>query len=259
MYDLLKPYSFSVPLDFRLDQILGKTGIERRKGRGAGDLELFDPNISLLSRVVKVERRVTLIDRKLDMLIEMYREERHAKTAAEGGKEEEGEHSQESDPAPRGFARRRGWGSYHQRQREPMAQRVESSDTSSATSPADPTATTATIQKLSISSSQPSLLEEKLVTGLKTSHSQSDVNQSGGDDSSSIHSHDRMSDSTLRAEGSPHSSERDMESDVCNPATSDQDIPAANNPPRSPDTVSYASSRLSSTGSSSALDNETRI
>lgn len=238
---------------------MGKSGMERRKGRGAGDLELFDPNISLLSRVVKVERRVTLIDRKLDMLIEMYREERHAKTAAEGGKEEEGEHSQESDPAPRGFARRRGWGSYHQRQREPMAQRVESSDTSSATSPADPTATTATIQKLPISSSQPSLLEEKLVTGLKTSHSQSDVNQSGGDDSSSIHSHDRMSDSTLRAEGSPHSSERDMESDVCNPATSDQDIPTANNPPRSPDTVSYASSRLSSTGSSSALDSETRI
>ncbi|XP_011670289.1 potassium voltage-gated channel subfamily KQT member 5 isoform X2 [Strongylocentrotus purpuratus] len=245
-------------LQARLDQILGKSGMERRKGRGAGDLELFDPNISLLSRVVKVERRVTLIDRKLDMLIEMYREERHAKTAAEGGKEEEGEHSQESDPAPRGFMRRRGWGSYHQRQREPLPQRVESSDTSSATSPADPTATTATIQKLPISSSQPSLLEEKLVTGLKTSHSQSDVNQSGGDDSS-IHSHDRMSDSTLRAEGSPNSSERDMESDVCNPATSDQDIPAANNPPRSPDTVSYASSRLSSTGSSSALDSETRI
>ncbi|XP_063956562.1 potassium voltage-gated channel subfamily KQT member 1-like [Lytechinus pictus] len=245
-------------LQMRLDQILGKSGMERRKGRGAGDLELFDPNISLLSRVVKVERRVTLIDRKLDMLIEMYREERHAKSAADGGKEEEGEHSQESDPAPRGFMRRRGWGSYHRRQNEAIPQRVESSDTSSATSPADPTATAATIQKLPISSSHPSLAEEKVIKGLlKPSHSQSDVHQSGDD--SSIHSHDRMSDSTLRAEGSPHSSEKDMESDVCNPSTSDQDIPLSTNPPRSPDTVSYASSRLSSTGSSSALDSETRI
>ncbi|XP_071501429.1 potassium voltage-gated channel subfamily KQT member 1-like isoform X1 [Diadema antillarum] len=244
-------------LQSRLDQILGKSGLERRKGRGAGDLELFDPNISLLSRVVKVERRVTLIDRKLDMLIELYRDERHAKTASEGGKEEE-DHSQESDPAPRGFMRRRGWGSYHQRPREPPPPRAESSDTSSATSPADPTSTSPTaIQKLSSSSSQPSLVEDdKQALGIKTSHSQSDIQ---GSDAGSVHSHDRMSDSTLRAEGSPQSSERDLESDVCNPATSDQDIPIPSMPPRSPDTVSYSSSRLSSAGSSSALDSETRI
>lgn len=228
--------------------------MERRKGRGVGDLELFDPNISLLSRVVKVERRVTLIDRKLDMLIEMYREERHAKTATEGGKEEE-EQSQESDPAPRGFMRRRGWGSYHQKHRESPAQRLESSDTSSATSPADPTATSPALQKLPISTSQPTLVEDKPSPGMQPSHSQSDVNQS---DSASLQSHDRMSDSTLRAEGSPHASDHDMDSDVCNPATSDQDIPTTAMP-SSPDTVSYGSSRLSSTGSSSALDSETRI
>lgn len=132
---------------FRLDQIVGKPGGEKRKVRGSGDLELYDPTVSLLSRVVKVERRVTLIDRKLDMLIEMYREERHAKQ-----KEEKGENNPAGEieapkdniePIPRGFARRRGWSSF-QRTRE-VEPAVESSS-SSATSPAE-----TTVRKLSAS------------------------------------------------------------------------------------------------------------
>ncbi|XP_071854958.1 potassium voltage-gated channel subfamily KQT member 1-like [Apostichopus japonicus] len=134
-------------LQSRLDQIVGKPGGEKRKVRGSGDLELYDPTVSLLSRVVKVERRVTLIDRKLDMLIEMYREERHAKQKEEKGETNAaGEIEAPKDniePIPRGFARRRGWSSF-QRTRE-VEPAVESSS-SSATSPAE-----TTVRKLSAS------------------------------------------------------------------------------------------------------------
>ncbi|KAJ8020246.1 Potassium voltage-gated channel subfamily KQT member 5 [Holothuria leucospilota] len=139
-------------LQSRLDQIIGKPGLEKRKVRGSGDLELYDPTVSLLSRVVKVERRVTLIDRKLDMLIEMYREERHAKNSEDKqdtvGEIEEPKETVE--PIPRGFARRRGWSSF-QRTRE-VEPAVESSS-SSATSPAENT-----VRKLS--ASHPTLLAE---------------------------------------------------------------------------------------------------
>ncbi len=133
---------------------MGKPGADRRKGRGGTDLELYDPSVSLLSRVVKVERRVTLIDRKLDMLIEMYREERHAKNAAESRSDDRDDsHESELDTAPKGFAnRRRAWSPNAQRQGSGH-QRTESTDTSSATSPADPNAPT----QPKLSSSHPSL------------------------------------------------------------------------------------------------------
>ncbi|XP_072021332.1 potassium voltage-gated channel subfamily KQT member 1-like [Amphiura filiformis] len=142
-------------LQQRLDQILGKPGADRRKGRGGSDLELYDPSVSLLSRVVKVERRVTLIDRKLDMLIEMYREERHAKNATECRSDDRDDsHESELDTAPKGFAnRRRGaWSPNTQRQGSGH-KRTESTDTSSATSPADPVVPS----QLKPSSSHPSL------------------------------------------------------------------------------------------------------
>lgn len=162
----------------RLDQILGKPGADRRKGRGSNDIELYDPSVSLLSRVVKVERRVTLIDRKLDMLIEMYREERHAKNASSECRSDERDDSHESEleTAPKGFANRR------RNHSSPMptraAHRSESTESSSATSPAD-----STIPKLS--TSQPRLGQANpLYTTINTEDTKDSVFAAGNKDSS---------------------------------------------------------------------------
>ena len=143
----------------RLDNILGKPGQQDRrpKGRGSSDLELFDPSISLLSRVVKVERRVTLIDRKLDMLIELYRDERHSKTQESRSEEKDDSHESELEVAPKGF-HRRGWSPGVQRTRDGTTQRHESTDTSSATSPADNSG--AVVAQHKLTTSHPSLLED---------------------------------------------------------------------------------------------------
>ncbi|XP_071804288.1 potassium voltage-gated channel subfamily KQT member 1-like isoform X3 [Asterias amurensis] len=146
-------------LQARLDNILGKPGQQDRrpKGRGSSDLELFDPSISLLSRVVKVERRVTLIDRKLDMLIELYRDERHSKTQESRSEEKDDSHESELEIAPKGF-HRRGWSPGVQRTRDGTTQRHESTDTSSATSPADNSG--AVVAQHKLTTSHPSLLED---------------------------------------------------------------------------------------------------
>ncbi|XP_033109089.1 potassium voltage-gated channel subfamily KQT member 4-like isoform X2 [Anneissia japonica] len=61
-------------LQANLDQTLGKPVQERRKGR-LGSIDVFDPSMSLNTRVTRVERKMNLVDRKLDMLIELYRDD----------------------------------------------------------------------------------------------------------------------------------------------------------------------------------------
>ncbi|PIK55940.1 putative potassium voltage-gated channel subfamily KQT member 4 isoform X1 [Apostichopus japonicus] len=104
-------------LQSRLDQIVGKPGGEKRKVRGSGDLELYDPT-----------RRDTPNRRR--------RRARTTRRGIEAPKDN-------IEPIPRGFARRRGWSSF-QRTRE-VEPAVESSS-SSATSPAE-----TTVRKLSAS------------------------------------------------------------------------------------------------------------
>nr|XP_006820358.1 PREDICTED: potassium voltage-gated channel subfamily KQT member 5-like [Saccoglossus kowalevskii] len=59
----------------RLDEILGKT-------EGKNGIELYNTKVPMITRVIKVEKKVNMIDRKLDMLIELYREERQEKMKA---------------------------------------------------------------------------------------------------------------------------------------------------------------------------------
>ncbi|ESO85344.1 hypothetical protein LOTGIDRAFT_96288, partial [Lottia gigantea] len=55
-------------LQGRLDQILGKAGSKNK--------DVYDSKQSLASRVVKVERQVDDIESKVDILIDMYKEDR---------------------------------------------------------------------------------------------------------------------------------------------------------------------------------------
>ncbi|XP_052822999.1 potassium voltage-gated channel subfamily KQT member 1 isoform X2 [Octopus bimaculoides] len=55
-------------LQLRLDQILGKSGSKNK--------DVYESKVSLASRVVKVERQVEDIESKLDLLIDLYKEDR---------------------------------------------------------------------------------------------------------------------------------------------------------------------------------------
>ncbi|PAA71861.1 hypothetical protein BOX15_Mlig000179g3 [Macrostomum lignano] len=57
-------------LQLRLDQILGR--------QGSKDKDVYESKVSLASRIVKVERSVEDIERKLELLIDMYKEDRRA-------------------------------------------------------------------------------------------------------------------------------------------------------------------------------------
>ena len=106
------------------------------------------------------------------MLIEMYREERHAKNATESRSDDRDDsHESELETAPKGFAnRRRAWSPNAQRQGSGH-QRTESTDTSSATSPADP----AVPSQPKLSGSQPSLNAGSSKDSLPTSQSHQDL------------------------------------------------------------------------------------
>ncbi|XP_038051749.1 potassium voltage-gated channel subfamily KQT member 4-like [Patiria miniata] len=260
-------------LQARLDNILGKPGQPDRrvKGRGGSDLELFDPSISLLSRVVKVERRVTLIDRKLDMLIELYREERHGKTQESRSEEKDDSHESELESAPKGF-RRRVWSSSAPRPRE-AGQRHESTDTSSATSPADITGGVVVTHKLK--TSDPSFVEDDtkemdvtistcpptdaqaqpggaVLSGRKTrlgSQTRDSVEEGATKDSEG---------STAATSAEPKKLSRRWKRPGgvrIRPARSAESV----NAPQSGDSVSYSSGRQSSMGSLAPGEGETRI
>ncbi|KAL4218254.1 Potassium voltage-gated channel subfamily KQT member 4 [Mactra antiquata] len=55
-------------LQFRLDQILGKSGSKNK--------DVYESKVSLSSRIVKVERQVEDIESKLDLLIDLYKDDR---------------------------------------------------------------------------------------------------------------------------------------------------------------------------------------
>uniref|UniRef100_A0A1I8G4B4 KCNQ_channel domain-containing protein n=1 Tax=Macrostomum lignano TaxID=282301 RepID=A0A1I8G4B4_9PLAT len=57
-------------LQFRLDQILGR--------QGSKDKDAYESKVSLASRIVKVERSMEDVERKLELLIDMYKEDRRA-------------------------------------------------------------------------------------------------------------------------------------------------------------------------------------
>ncbi|XP_077989907.1 potassium voltage-gated channel subfamily KQT member 5-like [Glandiceps talaboti] len=81
----------------RLDEILGKQ-------EGKNGYELYNAKVPMITRVVKVEKKVNMIDRKLDMLIELYREERQEKLKHRTENDKEDNHSDSDkdtkDPEP---------------------------------------------------------------------------------------------------------------------------------------------------------------
>ncbi|XP_022083436.1 potassium voltage-gated channel subfamily KQT member 4-like isoform X3 [Acanthaster planci] len=257
-------------LQARIDNILGKPGQQDRrvKGRGGGDLELFDPNISLLSRVVKVERRVTLIDRKLDMLIELYREERHGKTQESRSEEKDDSHESELDTAPKGF-RRRVWSSGTPRPREGTGQRHESTDTSSATSPAD---ITGTVVAHKLKASDPSLMEDDTLEKMDVTISTcppTDAQAQSGDASGgktrlghqtrdAVDEAGSKDEVTATTPTEPKKLSRRWKRPGAvriRPARSAESVSC----PQSGDSVSYSSGRQSSMGSLAPGEGETRI
>ncbi|XP_070534113.1 potassium voltage-gated channel subfamily KQT member 1-like isoform X4 [Ptychodera flava] len=74
----------------RLDEILGRQ-------EGKNGYELYNTKIPMITRVVKVEKKVNMIDRKLDMLIELYRDERQEKMKQQQNESHGDQSGQESD------------------------------------------------------------------------------------------------------------------------------------------------------------------